>query len=163
MEVFKQTPAFMYMHSPALYQTAPKLTNVCSPSLQAQIIAMLPPSPRRLSAERRGQRHVDEMNPDMNVRERVYVYSKHAHIHTHIHISTLGYCGVSCCPDSHDVNHSCTLIVACSHQSACIFLFGTSEVLVRGLCGDGSWWWVCLVLIASLCTPIKFCMNTYTE
>ncbi|KAF4090474.1 hypothetical protein AMELA_G00052550 [Ameiurus melas] len=34
--------------------------------MEAQIIAMLPPSPRRLSAERRGQRHGDEMNPDMN-------------------------------------------------------------------------------------------------
>lgn len=39
--------------------------------MEAQIIAMLPPSPRRLSAERRGQRHVDEMNPDMNKEQEV--------------------------------------------------------------------------------------------
>ncbi|XP_053477607.1 ninein isoform X2 [Ictalurus furcatus] len=39
--------------------------------MEAQIIAMLPPSPRRLSAERRGQRHGDEMNPDMNKEQEV--------------------------------------------------------------------------------------------
>ncbi|XP_026796566.3 ninein isoform X3 [Pangasianodon hypophthalmus] len=35
--------------------------------MEAQLIAMLPPSPLRLSAERRGQCHGDEMNPDINV------------------------------------------------------------------------------------------------
>ncbi|XP_076830835.1 uncharacterized protein nin isoform X2 [Brachyhypopomus gauderio] len=35
--------------------------------MEAQLIAMLPPSPCRLSGERRGQHHGDEMNPDLNV------------------------------------------------------------------------------------------------
>ncbi|KAF5901596.1 ninein isoform X2, partial [Clarias magur] len=34
--------------------------------MEAQVIAMLPPSPQRSSAERRGQCHGDEMNPDIN-------------------------------------------------------------------------------------------------
>ncbi|XP_036430509.1 ninein [Colossoma macropomum] len=37
--------------------------------MEAQLIAMLPPSPLRLSGERRGQRHGDEMNPDVSVQE----------------------------------------------------------------------------------------------
>ncbi|XP_062850901.1 ninein isoform X2 [Trichomycterus rosablanca] len=34
--------------------------------MEAQLIAMLPPSPIRLSGELRGQLHADEMNPDIN-------------------------------------------------------------------------------------------------
>ncbi|XP_026796558.3 ninein isoform X2 [Pangasianodon hypophthalmus] len=39
--------------------------------MEAQLIAMLPPSPLRLSAERRGQCHGDEMNPDINKEQEV--------------------------------------------------------------------------------------------
>lgn len=143
-------------------QTAPKHWNshASALSLQAQLIAMLPPSPLRLSTERRGQRHGDEMNPDINVRVCMCILNMHAHIH----ISALGYCGVSCCP--YVVNHSWSPLL---HSDSCVFTsehmhfpFGTSKGLVRRLLrpgGDGS----CLVLIASPCTPIKFALHTCTE
>ncbi|XP_060782186.1 ninein isoform X2 [Neoarius graeffei] len=47
--------------------------------MEAQLIAMLPPSPLRLSTERRGQRHGDEMNPDINVipEQQVHHFDSH--------------------------------------------------------------------------------------
>lgn len=44
---------------------------------------------------------------------------------------------------------SCTLNVVCSHQRACIFLFGTSECLQRTL---WAWWW--WFLLGSYCKSV---------
>ncbi|XP_058242015.1 ninein isoform X2 [Hemibagrus wyckioides] len=44
-----------------------KQTIIEAQLMEAQLLAMLPPSPLRMSAERRGQPRGDDMNPDINV------------------------------------------------------------------------------------------------